>query len=143
MWEVNMDTETAKQYLNSYIPANRAVKHLEQDIEQLRAERMSVRHRMDGMPHASGYSDLSDYAAKLDALEQKLIHARYKRVSIYTDIFDQIEKTEDETEKELLSCRYLRGYSWEKIAEIMQYSYAQVHRIHRRALEHFAATKDQ
>lgn len=85
-----MDTETAKQYLNSYIPANRAVKHLEQDIEQLRAERMSVRHRMDGMPHASGYSDLSDYAAKLDALEQKLIHARYKRVSIYTDIFDQI-----------------------------------------------------
>lgn len=138
-----MDTETAKQYLNSYIPANRAVKHLEQDIEQLRAERMSVRHRMDGMPHASGYSDLSDYAAKLDALEQKLIHVRYKRVSIYTDIFDQIEKTEDETEKELLSCRYLRGYSWEKIAEIMQYSYAQVHRIHRRALEHFAATKDQ
>lgn len=130
-----MDREEIKRYLNKCTSAQRSVKRLEQDIAQFRAEKMSIRHIMDGMPHASWYGDLSDYAAKLDELERKLIQARYERVAIYTDIFDLLEQVEDETYRELLSCRYLRGYTWDRIADEMQYCVAQVHRIHNKALE--------
>lgn len=131
-----MDKEELKAYLGTCVSAQRAVKRLERDIEELREDKMSVRHIMDGMPHASGYSDLSDYAAKLDELERKLIAARYQRVTLYTDVFDRIERITDETEKELLTYRYLKGNTWEQIADNMLYCVAQVHRIHNKALDH-------
>lgn len=131
-----MNKEEVKAYLSTCVAAQRAVKRLEEDIAQIRAEKMSIRHIVDGMSHASGYSDLSDYAAKLDELERKLIQARYKRVTIYTEVFDRIERIEDETEKELLTYRYLKGNTWEQIADKMLYCVTQVHRIHNNALVH-------
>lgn len=143
MWEVKMDTETVKQYLNSCIPTNRAVQQMESDIVALRSEKMSVSHVLDGMPRGSERKDLSDYMVKLEELEKKLLQARYKRIMVYTRIFDSIEMLPDDLEKELLTYRYLKGYTWDRIADVMQYSYAQIHRIHRRALEHFDVLEDQ
>ena len=95
---------------------------------------------MDDMPHAHDQKDLSDYAAKLDELERKLIKARYKRIDLYAEIFADIERLEDETEKTVLTYRYLRRYSWEKICVEIGYQWAQVHRIHARALKNFNPT---
>ena len=95
---------------------------------------------MDDMPHAHDQKDLSDYAAKLDELERKLIKARYERIDLDAEIFADIERLEDETEKAVLTYRYLRRYSWEKICVEMGYQWAQMHRIHARALKNFNPT---
>ena len=134
------ENELKKEYLRSYIPAVNAARRIEEEIEQLRADKRAPALVMDDMPHAHDQKDLSDYAAKLDELERKLIKARYKRIDLYAEIFADIERLEDETEKTVLTYRYLRRYSWEKICVEIGYQWAQVHRIHARALKNFNPT---
>ena len=134
------ENELKKEYLRSYTPAVSAARRLEEEIERLRADKMAPALVMDDMPHAHDQKDLSGYAAKLDELERKLIKARYERIDLYAEIFADIERLEDETEKTVLTYRYLRRYSWEKICVEMGYQWAQVHRIHARALKNFNPT---
>ena len=134
------ENESKKEYLRSYTPAVSAARRLEEEIEKLRADKMAPALVMDDMPHAHDQKDLSDYAAKLDELERKLIKARYERIDLYAEIFADIERLADETEKTDLTYRYLRRYSWEKICVEMGYRWAQVHRIHARALKNFNPT---
>ena len=134
------ENELKREYLRSYIPAVHAAKRIEEEIEQLRLDKMAPSLVMDDMPHAHDQKDLSDYAARLDELGRKLIKARYERIDLYAEIFADIERLEDETEKAVLTYRYLRRYSWEKICVEMGYQWAQMHRIHARALKNFNPT---
>lgn len=134
------ENELKKTYLRSYAPAAEAARRLKEEIEQLRLDKIAPALVMDDMPHAHDQKDLSDYAAKLDELERKLIKARFERIGLYTDIFEDIERMEDETEKAVLTYRYLRSYSWEEICVEMGYQWAQVHRIHAKALKSFQPT---
>ena len=68
--------EEVKQYLNSCLSAKREVEQLETDIAYFRAEKMSVRHTLDGMSHGSERKDLSDYIVKLEELENRLIRLK-------------------------------------------------------------------
>lgn len=134
------ENELKKEYLQSYTPAVSAARRIEKEIEQLRMDKMAPALVMDDMPHAHDQKDLSDYMAKLDELERRLIKARYERIDLYAEIFADIERLEDETEKTVLTYRYLRRYSWKKICVEMGYQWAQVHRIHARALKNFNPT---
>lgn len=134
------ENELKKEYLRSYIPAVHAAKRIEEEIEQLRLDKMAPSLVMDDMPHAHDQKDLSDYAVKLDELVNKLIKARYERIDLYAEIFADIERLEDESERTVLTYRYLRRYSWEKICVKMGYQWAHVHRIHARALQNFNPT---
>ena len=118
-------------------------KALEEELEELRASKMFPSMGCDGMPHGSGGGDMSDYIIKLDTVMSKLIKARYDRIESYSDIFTDIERMEDEQEKEMLSYRYLKGYNWEKICDEKGYGWAQMHRIHARALKNFKIGKHE
>lgn len=120
--------------------AVKAAKRIEEEIERLRLDKMLPSLIMDDMPHAHDQKDLSDYMAKMDELEHKLIDARYGRIKLYMQIFADVEKMEDETEKAVLTYRYLRGYTWEQICVKMEYSWKQIHRIHGKALKNFKMT---
>lgn len=48
---------------------------------------------------------------------------------------EAINKINNETYKELLTLRYIKGYTWQHIEDSMSYSHAQVHRLHQRALK--------
>ena len=126
--------------MHSYMYAVRAAKRIEEEIERLRLDKMLPSLIMDDMPHAHDQKDLSDYMAKMDELEHKLIDARYGRIKLYMQIFTDVEKMEDETEKAVLTYRYLRGYTWEQICVKMEYSWKQIHRIHGKALKNFKMT---
>lgn len=134
------DNEAKKEYLKSYMPKQRAAKRIEEEIEELRLDKMLPSMTYDDMPHGSNMSDLSDYMVRLDELISKLIKARHERIDAYSKIFADIEKMEDEKEKDLLTYRYLRGYSWEKVCIVMNYSWKQIHRIHASALKNFKMT---
>lgn len=132
-----MTIEEKKEYLKSYLLYTKAAKRIEEEIEQLRLNKMFPSAIIDDMPHGSSQKDMSDYMAKLDELEQKLIKARYDKITLYTKIFEDIEKVENETEREVLTYRYIRGHSWEQICTELGYSWKHTHRIHSNALQHF------
>jgi DNA-directed RNA polymerase specialized sigma subunit len=136
------ENEAKKAYLLSYKAYKQKQKRLEEQLEELRQTEMSPSLIVSDMPGAHNQRDLSDYAAKYDALLNQIINARKHTVERFTEIRQQIELLEDENEKMVLTLRYLRNYNWEKICVEMEYSWKQVHRFHSRALLNFEMKDD-
>lgn len=132
------ENEKKKLFLKSYMQAKNDVFRLEMQLAELRLNKLTPSMVSDdGMPHASGISDLSDYAARVDELERELLQKRYRRIRAFKKVQAAIERLENEQEKDLLTYRYLKGYSWEKIAVEMGYTYRHVTRLHGEALKNF------
>nr|WP_294656671.1 hypothetical protein [uncultured Anaerotignum sp.] len=132
-----MNNEEKKQYLRRYQAAKRRVGLIQEEIEELRSSKTSPVGLGDGMPHGSGTSDLSGYAARLDELLRELEAEKEMQMVTYREIRQQIGMVPDTIEQEILSRRYLIGQSWEKIAVEMGYSYRNITRVHGYALKHF------
>lgn len=133
-----MNNEEKKQYLRRYQVAKRREKLIQDAIAELRSSKTSPVGLGDGLPHGSGTSDLSGYAARLDELLRELEAEREMQMVTYREIWNQVKKIPNATEQEVLNRRYLIGQSWEKIAVEMHYSYRQIIRIHGEALQHFS-----
>lgn len=130
------ENEKKKLFLKSYLRDKQAVRRIEEQLAELRLSKLSPGMSMgDGMPHGSDMRDLSDYAAKVDELERELIRKRYDRIQSFRKVQAAIEEIEDETEKDLLTYRYLKGMKWEEIAVEMGYSWQHIHKIHAAALK--------
>lgn len=137
--ELSTETnELKKEYLNQYLECVRAVRRIESQIEELRLSIMCPSMRISDMPTASNtQKDLSDYIVKENTLIDEMIKLRYKRIETYTDIFRRIEMIEKEDERAVLTLRYIKGLKWEEIAVNVHVEWAQVHRIHAKALKNF------
>lgn len=133
-----MNNEEKKQYLRRYQAAKKRAKMIQEEIDELRSSKTSPVGLGDGLPHGSGTSDLSGYAARLDELMRELEAEREMQMVTYHEIWNQVKKIPNATEQEVLTRRYLIGQSWEKIAVEMHYSYRQIIRIHGAALQHFS-----
>lgn len=99
------ENEIKKEYLREYRWHVRKIRRIEAELAELRAMKTSVSVVNDGMPHGSGQSDLSGYAAELDQLERSLVQERYRRVVAYKEISGQISRLSSENEKEVLFYR--------------------------------------
>ena len=89
------------------------------------------------MPKAAGgKSDLSDYAAKLEELEETYMNLKNEELDIRMDIRKKIEKLSDPNEVKVLDLRYLQLYEdWEDIYDKMNLKKkSRVHKIHSNAL---------
>ena len=118
------ENETKKEYLDKFRENRDAVKRIEEQIKV----------KIHG---SSVTKDLSAYIVKKNELVEKMLQARYRRLSTYSEIFQAIEEVPDERERQVLTLRYIKGLKWEEIAVEMHVEWAQVHRIHARALGHF------
>lgn len=132
-----MNNEEKKQYLRRYQAAKKRAKMIQEEIDELRSSKTSPVGLGDGLPHGSGTSDLSGYAARWDELVRELEAEKEMQMVTYREIRQQIGMVPDPTEQEILSRRYLIGQSWEKIAVEMKYSYRHVTKLHGHALNHF------
>ena len=137
MEQKKTENEIKKEYLQSYRYAVIAETQIKEEIDQLRMDKMFPGLVQDGMPHGSGGSDLSAYAAKLDELLIELKDQMDKRIQLRREIVKKIESMDSETEKAVLRYRYIHMLKWEEIAVKMEYSWQHVHRIHGKALSHF------
>ncbi len=133
------ENEVKKEYLNKFRENREAVQRIEEQISEFELYETTPKTiGLDNGHHGSRVKkDLSDYAAKKDELMAQMIQARYRRISTYTGIFRAIEELPDERERQILTYRYIQCLKWEEIAIKMHMEWAQVHRIHARALEHF------
>lgn len=135
--EQKTENDIKKEYLWQYRKALLKEKAIEEEIYQLRLDKVAPSLIQDGMPHGSGGSDLSGYAAKMDELFRELKEQMEKRIDLRLQISRKIEAMPDETESLLLRYRYIQGLKWEDIALRMDYSWRGVHKVHARALQHF------
>ena len=131
------ENEEKKKYLNGYIYSQRKINLLTEQINELRSNKMFPSVNNDGMPHGSGISDLSGYAARLDELIYQLEAEKDAAIQKRKEIRGQIQAMADETEKEVLERKYLLNERWEVIAVHMNYTYRHVTRLHGLALQHF------
>ena len=132
-----MNNEEKKQYLRRYQAAKRRVGLIQEEIEELRSSKTSPVGLGDGLPHGSGTSDLSGYAACLDELLRELEAEKEMQMVTCREIRQQISMVPDPTEQEILSRRYLLEQRWEKISVEMNYDYRYVLKLHGKALLHF------
>ncbi len=135
--DIKAENEEKKEYLWGYQRGKQELNRLEEELAELRLNKMCPSVKLDGMPHAPGKSDLSRYMVQVDKLERKIQKASHKRIRKLKEIRDRIERLEDENEKDVLMYRYIRGIKWDDIAIKMGYSERRIHYIHNTALEKF------
>lgn len=135
--DIVKENEEKKKYLKSYKQKKIAVKAIEEQIEEICLAEINPSIKYTNMPTAHNARDLSDYAVKLEELHKKLDEARYNRVVLCSNIIKKIEAVEDEAEQNVLRYRYIACRKWEDICVIMGYEWAQIHRVHSRALRNF------
>ena len=136
------ENEMKKEYLRGYRQHVRRLGRIESELDELRAMKTAISINNDGMPHGSGQSDMSCYAAELDMLERSLLEERRKRVAAYKDIVKRIKGLRSENELDVLFYRYIKGLEWWEIAMKMGYSERQIHRYHGKALAHITVPED-
>lgn len=136
--DVKQENEEKKKYLRQYGCALRAERAIEEEIQQVRLDKMFPALVQDGMPHGSGgNSDLSAFVVKVDELLAELKKQAEKRITLRQGIVRKIEQMDDETEKLVLRLRYIQLLKWEEIAVRMDYTYRNVTKIHGKALQNF------
>lgn len=138
------ENEEKKEYLHKLRESQAALKRIEDQIKEVEISEKSPRTGRTNMVICGSNTtkDLSEYVAKKDALISKMAQAKCKKINTYTDIFQAIERLTDERERLVLTLRYIKGLKWEEIAVEMHVEWAQVHRIHAKALKHFKIPKE-
>lgn len=134
--EVN-EIEKKKDFLYSYRRYGIKIKKLVDKLEELKINKISPSSGSDGMPHGSGVTDLSDYAAEIERLEYDIEVLKKKRRSVYRKIKRKISSMQNCHEQNILKLKYLKGKDWEKIVVNTGKTYRQVIRIHGNALQNF------
>jgi len=76
----------------------------------------------------------TDIINRIVDLEQEIKRDIDRLIDARQEISQLIETVTNDKEKLLLQYRYLDGHTWEKIAVMMNYAWAQTHRIHSNAL---------
>lgn len=136
---------TVKEYLLQYQKAYKDAQSIELKITQLRLKyALPSAISYSDMPKAHNSNhDLSEYAAKLDGLEQSLINQYGKCMEIERGIINRINRLQNADEKKVLLLRYTtltntgKLMYWDDIAAEMGFARQHVDRIHGRALIHF------
>lgn len=129
------ENEQKKRYLMSYIWAKQQEERILEEIQMLRADKMFPSVVNGGMPKSNNQKDLSGYAAKLDGLIQSLKAERLKKIQKLSHIEKSIRELKNEDEQTILRMRYINGMKWEEVCVAINYEWAQMHRIHSRALK--------
>ncbi len=88
-----------------------------------------------GMPHASGVSNrIEDAVVRLDELSGELA----KEIDFYVHLrrlaHEVVRRLPDDRYRDILTLRYLNGYSWGRVAEEMGYESNYIWRVHGHAL---------
>lgn len=133
---------TAKEFLRMARDADRRIDRATERAERLRARLEAGRlSKVTGMPRGGG-SDWTETADKLIELE-RAVNARIREMCrIKRLAMEAIEAVEKMRYREVLELYYIDGYTWDKVAEIMELDRRWVTRLHGKALLHIKVPKE-
>lgn len=102
------------------------------EIERLQTSVQSP--KLTGMPHGGGDPDrVGALVAKKIDLENRLMDRAEQLYELRHKIEDAMERLVPD-QRLLIRYRYIEGLTWESICVRMHYQWAQIHRIHAKAL---------
>ena len=110
---MQVDNEEKKRYLLSYQQSKRAVKRLEQELQEV------------------------EEMGEVEEIQEKIKRERQQQIKRYERVRQQVEAMEEEREKDALIYKYICGMTEDAAAKKMGYTKRQFQRINKKALEHF------
>lgn len=127
------ENQIKKEYLKKYVESKKAIRRVDMLIEEINTCDPASKSYITTNQRTT--SDMSNYIAKKEKLVLDLYQEKNKWIDLCTEIYKSINDLKNEDEKNVLTLRYITGMKWEEIALQMHLEWAQVHRIHARALK--------
>ena len=130
---------TGREYLNQIRDTDLNIRCKEREIFRLRQDIMSLQAIDYSRDRITGGQPITiaDKVANLDAVTDEIM----KEWSTYLQererarfMINQIRSTKQRT---VLVDRYINGCTWEKVAELIDFSRQNVHNLHKRAIKNF------
>lgn len=91
--------------------------------------------RLTGMPSAPSKGNAMEDMAVRHMQLQALYQSRWEELAAELLAIETAIESLDPTARLLCCWRYIDGLPWEQVCERMNYSWSQVHNLHRRALD--------
>lgn len=125
---------TTKQYLRQVRGIDRRIEREEEQLERLRARLEAGRmSSVTGMPRG-GASDWTDTVHALIELERR-VNARIREMcALKIAAIDAIDRVEEARLREVLDCYYIKGMTWQQVADATHLDLRWIYRLHGRAL---------
>lgn len=123
-------------FLRRYRDAQRTMRRLLEELQQLQAEATSVSQALSGMPSGGGDGQAIPRAVERIAdAESRLVSAYGAALSERNRVKDAIDTVPDPLRRDILTSRYILGQRWEYIAVTLDRDMRWVLRLHHRAVE--------
>lgn len=123
-------------FLRRYRDAQRTMRRLLEELQQLQAEATSVSQALSGMPSGGGDGQAIPRAVERIAdAESRLVSAYGAAFAECSRVKDAIDTVPDPLRRDILTSRYILGQRWERIAADIDRDLRWVLRLHRRAVD--------
>jgi RNA polymerase sigma factor (sigma-70 family) len=124
-----------KKELQQYIWIQDNIQYLENKLLELETEATNTNTKLRDMPKGDpNKGKMENIVCKIIEVREKINDEVLKGYNKICDIERAIEGLE-QREKQLVRLRYIEGMKWEKICVEMNYSWRQIHYIHKEILE--------
>ena len=134
MTEMTYDEKIA--FLRRYRDAQRTMRRLLEELQQLQAEATSVSQALSGMPSGGGDGQAIPRAVERIAdAESRLVSAYGAALAELNWVKDAIDTVPDPLRRDILTRRYILGQRWERIAADIDRDLRWVLRLHHRAVD--------
>ena len=133
-------SQQAKDFLNQISRLDALINRLLNTVatERSRLTSIGCELKQDKVQTSGPKNSLEETICKIDELE-RTINARIDElVDLKGDALNRISNVSDKDQQNILIARYVSGEKWERIAVDLNFSIAQVYRIHGAALLDFA-----
>ena len=133
-------SQQAKDYFSQIRKTDRLIQRLKGTVATLRSSLTSQSYELkpDKVQSSGGQNPLEDAMIKIVDLERQISNWIDELVSVHRDAFSRIKNVPDFDQQNVLIARYCEDKKWEKIAVELNFSIAQVYRLHGAALLTFA-----
>lgn len=123
-------------FLRRYRDAQRTMRRLLEELQQLRAEATSVSQALSGMPSGGGDGQAIPRAVeRIEAAESHLASAYGTALVELGRVKDVIDTVPDPLRRDILTRRYILGQRWERVAADLDRDLRWVLRLHHRAVD--------
>lgn len=133
-------SQKAKDHLSQIHKIDRVIQRLTDEVNTLRSSLTSQNYELkpDKVQTSGPKDTLGETVVKIIALEDDINARINELVDLKGDALNRISNVSDKDQQNILIARYVSGEKWERIAVDLNFSIAQVYRIHGAALLDFA-----
>lgn len=127
----------AKEYLSQLFWLEDEINILAMEREQLFASTFKHSVWSDMKVQSSSVQTMEDTYVKLIEYAKRIEEKSSRLIELKIKISEQIDEVETPQSRKLLRLRYVMGFKWDKISELMNYDQRWVYRLHGQALKEF------